>query len=117
PFVYDLRIEPKVGSIFRSVIVPVEITPETTEVPPIVLPPRVLLKGRVALSDDVCTPSSTPGETEACTPSATVLAERIRLPEEEGQTIVGPYFYSLSTFGEGDFVLPVNPGVYIITAL
>lgn len=117
PFVYDLRIEPKVGSIFRSVIIPVEITPETTEVPPIVLPPRVLLKGRVALSDDVCTPSSTPGETEACTPSATVLAERIRLPEEEGQTIVGPYFYSLSTFGEGDFVLPVNPGVYIVTAL
>lgn len=117
PFIYDLRIEPKVGSIFRSVIVPVEITPETLEVPPIVLPPRVLLKGQVVLSDDVCTPQGAPGETESCSPSATVLAERVRLVEEEGQTIPGPYFYSLSTFGEGDFVLPVNPGVYVVTAL
>ncbi|MEZ4453524.1 MAG: hypothetical protein R3B09_28955 [Nannocystaceae bacterium] len=117
PFLYDLRIEPPVGSIFRSVLLQAEVGPDTTEFPPIVLPPRVLLRGRVALADDVCTPTSVPGETETCTAAASVLAERIRLPEEEGQTIPGPYFYSLSTFGDGQFVLPVNPGVYLVTAL
>ena len=115
PATYDLRIEPPVGSLFRSQVVPIQVAPDTAEVPEIVLAPRVLLRGRVALDPAICTPTGESGD--ECAVKAVVMAERLRLPEEDGQTVLGPYFYALSTFGAGDFVLPVNPGVYLLTAL
>ncbi|MCB9566259.1 MAG: hypothetical protein H6710_03425 [Myxococcales bacterium] len=116
PFVYELRIEPGVGSIFRSVLLNAEVAPDTLELPPSTLPHRVLVRGSVVLEEGICKVDPE-DESSDCTASAVVLAERIRLPEEEGTTVLGPYFYSQATFGEGDFVVPVNPGVYLVTAL
>ncbi|MCA9634517.1 MAG: hypothetical protein KC420_00595 [Myxococcales bacterium] len=110
------RIEPGVGSIFRSVLLNAEVAPDTLELPPSTLPHRVLVRGSVVLEEGICKVDPE-DESSDCTASAVVLAERIRLPEEEGTTVLGPYFYSQATFGEGDFVVPVNPGVYLVTAL
>lgn len=114
PFPYDLRIEPPVGSIFRSVAIGTEIAADTAELPTITLPYRVLLRGEVTLGDGICKPSEDGTETE-CAVSAQVMVERIRLADETDA--LGPFFYSASTFSGGDFVVPVNPGVYLVTAL
>ncbi len=115
PFPYELRIEPPVGSIFRSVVLPTEIATDTASLPTITLPHRVLLRGQVELAEDLCT--ITEDMKTDCTFSAQVMAERIRLPEEADTVVLGPHFYASATFGEGDFVLPLNPGVYLLTAL
>ena len=118
PAAYDLRIEPPVGSVFRSLVVPVQVAVDTVAIPEIVLAPRIVLRGRVSLDPAICDPlGDTAGDDDACSAKAVVMAERLRLPEEDGQTVLGPYFYALPTFGAGDFVLPVNPGVYLLTAL
>ncbi len=115
PFPYELRIEPPAGSIFRSVVLPTEIAADTESLPTITLPHRVLLRGQVKLAEELCTTTEDMGTD--CTFSAQVMAERIRLPEEANTVVLGPHFYASATFGEGDFVLPLNPGVYLLTAL
>ncbi|MBK8263928.1 MAG: hypothetical protein IPK80_21660 [Nannocystis sp.] len=113
PTTYDLRIEPPVGSVFRSQSATIEVHPDTLSTPEIVLMPRVLLRGRVELADEICVPT----EEQTCEVKAVVMAERLRIPAEEDQTVLGPYFYALATHSAGEFVLPVNPGVYLLTAL
>lgn len=106
---YSLRIEPPVGSIFRSTIVELPVTKETTQ-KAIGLPYRVLLRGRVT--------ADCAGDTDgaACSTAAEVLAERLTR-NEDPTTLIGPYLYTTRTFEGGEYVLPVNPGVYLLTAL
>ena len=110
---YVLRIEPPVGSLFRSTLLPVTIASDSTVLPTADqdLEPRVLLRGKV--QQEGCTGST-------CAP-AEVLAERV-IRGEDPSTLLGPYFYTATTIhnpatGLGEFVLPVNPGVYLVTAL
>ncbi|PCC75555.1 hypothetical protein SAMN02745121_00095 [Nannocystis exedens] len=102
---YTLRVEPPVGSLFRSTLVPVTITSDSTALPETELQPRVLLRGTV--TQEGCTGTG-------CVP-AEILAERVILGEDP-ETLLGPYFYNTTTT-LGEFVLPVNPGVYLVTAL
>lgn len=115
PFPYELRIEPPVGSIFRSVALPTEIAADTESLPTITLPHRVLIRGQVELEEGLC--KNTEDLESECAVSAQIMAERLRLPSEEDEIVLGPHYYTASTFGDGDFVLPVNPGVYLLTAL
>jgi len=115
PLPYELRIEPLVGSIFRSVALPAAIAADTESLPTITLPHRVLLRGQVELEEGLC--KNTEDIESECAVSAQIMAERLRLPSEEDEIVLGPHYYTASTFGDGDFVLPVNPGVYLLTAL
>ena len=48
------------------------------------------------------------------------MAERLRSPDVDPEAVLGPYFYTASTIPGSllcEFVLPVNPGVYLVTAL
>jgi hypothetical protein len=122
---YEIRLEPPVGSLVRSTILPPQTVTDGTE--EIVAPPleyRVLLRGRVEL------PAPSAGETDTdtdgeplcdgiCQIDAEVMAERLRLPGEDAASVPGPYFYTGQTISGslGKFVLAVNPGVYLLTAL
>lgn len=110
---YELQIEPPVGSIFRSAKVPLTVQPTTTGLP-IALGYRVLLRGKV--TGPACTASDTDGD--GCgSDNAEVLAERVTRDEDKS-TLLGPYFYTARTLSDdGEYVLPVNPGVYLLTAL
>lgn len=111
---YRLRIEPPVGSIFRSDFATVKVDPDTASID-VALPYRVLVRGKVTLED--CT---TPPEGGTCTPEAEIVAERIIRKElAEGEDLLGPFFFTTSTLPDtpGEYVLPLNPGLYLITAL
>lgn len=118
---YDLRIEPPVGSIFRSDTVPLHVDAGTTEAS-YELKYRVLLRGAVTLeSPDLCKDSNEADDKPAdCTPRAEILAERIVRPEDPTDPPPpGPYLFTTTTLPAypGEYVLPVNPGVYLVTAL
>lgn len=106
---YSLRIEPPVGSVFRSTIVDVQVQKGVTEVPIDPLARRVLLRGAVEVHG--C-------DVDDCFPVAEILAERV-IRGEDPATLLGPYLFSGSTFSatSGKYVLPVDPGVYLVTAL
>lgn len=117
---YEIRIEPPVGSLVRSAILPPQLVDAGTgSITPVQLEPRVLIRGRVTLppSDEACS------ATLPCLPDAEIMAERLRLPDEDPATTLGPYFYTAQTIPGSpddptrDFVLAVNPGVYLVTAL
>ncbi|MGB1275983.1 MAG: hypothetical protein ACPG77_09555, partial [Nannocystaceae bacterium] len=111
PLTYDLRIEPEVGSIFRSTFLTgVSVNEELADIP---LNHRVLLRGRVRPNDDLC---ENPANGCILAREAEVMAERIRLPSEADSTVLGPFIYRGQTFDKGNFTLPVNPGVYLISA-
>jgi len=105
---YNLRIEPPVGSLFRSTTLDLTVTADSTNETPIELERRVLLRGRVSRGD--CP--------EGACPTAEVLAERV-IRGEDPNTLLGPYFYSAKTIPDtnGDYVIPVNPGLYLVSAL
>lgn len=110
---YVLRIEPPVGSLFRSTLLPVTITSDSSVLSSAdqELQPRVLLRGTVEHKD--CAGST-------CVP-AEVLVERV-IRGEDPATLLGPYFYNTTTIFTaatklGEFVIPVNPGVYLVTAV
>jgi hypothetical protein len=124
---YQLRIEPPVGSLVRSMTLPAQRIDAST--PSIVAPTlayRVLLRGRVELAP-LLTADGNQDLTVRCPVNAEIMAERLRVPGEDPSTIVGPYFYSAHTIpgslvckpgsSFASFVLPVNPGVYLVTAL
>ena len=118
---YEMRLAPVVGSLVRSTIFAAEVSMSTPAIDPPALEYRVLLRGSVALAvdteaeddDSICTTLAD------CVVRAEILAERIRLPDEDPATVVGPHFYSTRTIegSAAEFVLPVNPGVYLLTAL
>lgn len=120
---YEIRIEPPVGSLVRSAILPPQIVDAgTASITPVQLEHRVLVRGRVKLPAD-----TTCSDAEPCLPDAEILAERMRLADEDPTTTLGPFFYTAQTIAksvgdpdedlDADFVLAVNPGVYLITAL
>lgn len=107
---YTLRVEPPVGSLFRSATLPLTVTSDLTTANLEELQRRVLLRGRV------CQGQSAGGACEAAN-AAEVVAERV-IRGEDPDTLLGPYFYSMNTMpSSGDYVIPVNPGVYLVTAL
>lgn len=113
---YEIRIEPPVGSLVRSAILPPQLVDaSTTSVAPVELEYRVLVRGQVRLpsGEEDCS------DIVACLPNAEVMAERLHLPDEDPATTLGPYFFTAPTIpgSPGDFVLAVNPGVYLLTAL
>lgn len=107
---YNLRIEPPVGSLFRSTTLDLTVTADGTNETPIELERRVLLRGKV--SQEGCQDGTCPG--------AEVLAERV-IRGDDPNTLLGPYFYSAKTIpdapGDYNYVIPVNPGLYLVTAL
>jgi hypothetical protein len=112
---YSLKIEPPVGSIFQSAIVDLTVTKDLTE-KAIALPYRVLLRGKVTSDCE----SDTGGGTD-CPIPAEVLAERVTKKEfvDDPATLTGPFFYTTRTLPgtDGEYVLALNPGVYLLTAL
>lgn len=105
---YVLRVEPPVGSMFRSTELDLTVTSdlEVADLRP--LEWRFLLRGQV--SQEGCGDG-------VCVPAAEIVAERI-IRGEDPDTLLGPFFYTgnpINTFG--DYVIPVNPGVYLVTAL
>ncbi|MBK9755194.1 MAG: hypothetical protein IPO88_17160 [Nannocystis sp.] len=113
---YEIRVEPPVGSLVRSTILPPQIVAAgTASVTPAQLEYRVLVHGQVKLpgGEEDCTDILT------CLPNAEIMAERLRIADDDPATTLGPYFYTAQTIpgSPGDFVLAVNPGVYLITAL
>jgi hypothetical protein len=108
---YELQIEPPVGSIFRSAKVPLTVQEGTVQ-HPIELGYRVLLRGKV-IGGETCES----GGDDCGSDNAEVLAERVTRDEDKS-TLLGPYFYTARTLPDtGEYVLPVNPGVYLLTAL
>ncbi len=116
---YELRVEPPVGSLIRSMILP---TPQvvdagTTSLVMPALEYRVLLRGSVTVKADDCPAKPSDGAPAIDCPRASILAERLKVPGEE--QALAPFYFTAATIpgSYGDFVLAVNPGVYLITAL
>ena len=121
---YKLRIETPVGSVSGSLDTDLDVLADAgTTVTELELPDRLLLQGRVLVTD--CNPEQqTDGDCGSA--GAQVLAERLRLPGESVDTVPGPYFHQVSTFFDptasagqqaGAYVLPLDPGVWLVTAL
>jgi hypothetical protein len=117
PRQYAISVVHPPGSVFRSTtLTGVEIDPFTMSIEPVLFSPRTILKGEITCADD----------TENCDATgATIVAERLRMPEEGGPP--GPFFYHQVAYATSEdddgvprgarFALPVNPGVYVVTAL
>ena len=118
---YRLRLEAPEGSLFRSMDVPVDIQAGDDGPLEIELLPRVLVRGRVMLPDDLCPAAAEGGDCGSA--NAWVMAERLRWPENDERRPPGPYFQQVQTFVDpvrqtkGHYVLPLDPGVWIVTAL
>ncbi|MFO7561098.1 MAG: hypothetical protein R6X02_00535 [Enhygromyxa sp.] len=102
---YSVAITQPVGSVFQSQRFSVQLDAETTELEPFELLPRVLLRGQIN-----CGKSSNCSAT-----NAVFLAERLR-SETDAPDLPGPFFFEARADANGDFVLPLDPGVYVITA-
>ncbi|GEM_PF-6428102 len=115
PTTYLLRLETPTSSVFRSRVISYAIYEGHSEVT-VQLEPRALIRGVVRLPSELCDHDGSTGRT--CTPQgSTVMAERIAMPDETAADVPGPYFFQTITRGQGGFVLPVNPGVYVVTAV
>jgi len=124
--VYELRIESPVGSVLQSLQTTLAI--DGTTLPDafaqeITLARRVLVRGTVRVDDELCDPT-TAAETDCGSERAIVLAERLRMADEDPADVVGPFFHQVQTFYDpiaqrpGAYVLPLDPGgVYLVTAL
>lgn len=121
---YSMRIEMPVGSLFRSFVhaLPIDASSATTP-QSFELTPRVLVRGRVKLDDPSCE-AAAPADGDCGSEGAVVLAERLRMPTDDPETnAFPPYFHQVSTYYDvvdgqrGAYVLPLDPGVYLITAL
>jgi hypothetical protein len=118
---YELRLESPIGSLFtsRRITVPVEASGAPQKV---TLERRVLVRGRVRL-DEVACAEAAPVDGDCGSEGALVRAERLRMPGESVSAVVGPYFHEVPTYYDpitersGDYVLPLDPGVYLLTAL
>jgi hypothetical protein len=104
---YDVAILQPQGSVFRSRREQVIVEANTLEFSPFELEPRVLLRGSIACeaeSGDDCNFAN-----------AVVAVERLRVATDETNPL-GPFFFEGTSDAAGSFVLPVEPGVYVITA-
>lgn len=120
PRKYTVRVETPTGSLLRSTITTFELgdgaEPEPFE---IVLPRRHLLRGAVRRAE--CQREVEPDGD--CGAAALVLAERLRVAGETTANTPGPYFHEVPTHYDpgrgvdGAYTLPLDPGVYVVTAL
>ena len=121
PRTYSVRIESPTGSVLGSRDLDVPISPSTLPVSPITLPQRVLVRGVVDVGESVCDDRA--DSTDCASRGALVIAERLAMPDETPTTVPGPYLHQVPTFFDlasgrsGAFVLPLDPGVWIMTAL
>jgi hypothetical protein len=106
PRTYSVAITQPVGSVFQSQRFDVMVDTQTTELPPFQLTPRVLLRGTIECVDS---------EEHCVATNAEILAERLRVDSDPVNPL-GPYFFNAVVDADGNFVLPVDPGVYAITA-
>jgi hypothetical protein len=104
---YDVGIVQPQGSVFRSRRLQVTVDADTLEFSPFELEPRVLLRGSVTCAADT--------EANCNFANAVVAVERLRVDTDESNPI-GPFFFQGTSDAEGNFVLPVEPGVYVITS-
>jgi hypothetical protein len=100
---YAVSIEQRADSVFRSQRYNVSVTAQTEELT-FTLEPRVLLRGQV-----VCISANCSAQT------AVVAAERLR-SDTDGPDPIGPFFFQARVDPAGNFVMPVDPGVYVVTA-
>ncbi len=124
PRTYRLRIETPTGSVLGSLDTDLMVDASAgTTVTGVELPNRVMLRGRV-LVDGCAQADEADGDCGSA--GAKILAERLRMDGESEATVAGPYFHQVSTFfdptantGEqaGAYVLPLDRGVWVITAL
>jgi hypothetical protein len=121
---YALRIETPVGSVSGSRDMTLTVTADAgTTVVDVELPDRILVRGRVSVGG--CNrEQETDGDCGS--PGAQVLAERLRMSGESIDNVPGPYFHQVSTFHDptaeagaqdGAYVLPLDAGVWVMTAL
>ncbi|RMG97203.1 MAG: hypothetical protein D6705_09195 [Deltaproteobacteria bacterium] len=114
-----VRIESPVGSVLGSTMLSLPVPPPTDPME-VTLPRRALVRGKVRLGGDLCD-AEKPGDCSDV--QATVIAERLRMPGESEATVPGPYLHTVPTYvdpatGEpGTYVLPLDPGVWLVTAL
>ncbi|MBA3550338.1 MAG: hypothetical protein H0T76_28015 [Nannocystis sp.] len=116
---YELRVEPPQGSLIRSMVLPTPLVVDTgtTSVVMPKLEYRVLLRGRVTVTPEDCPAKPSGGASAIDCPRASILAERLKVAGEE--PALAPLYLTAATIpgSYGDFVLAVNPGVYLVTAL
>lgn len=124
PREYTLRIETPTGSVLgsRDTNLIVDALSGTT-VAELQLPNRVMVRGRVDIES--CNEAEE-ADGDCGTPGAKILAERLRMDGESEDDHPGPYFHQISTFFDptqppgqqsGAYVLPLDPGVWVVTAL
>ena len=105
---YTMEIVSPRGSVFRSEVRTVELEAGATALPQIGLSPRVVLTGRIACDDSLG---------ENCVPGdVMVVAERIRMPGD-GLYTPSPYLFDTVSLEDGSYLLLLDPGVYVMTAL
>lgn len=122
--VYNVRVEPPVGSVFRSFDLAYDATDRATQQDPpeLVIPMarRAFLRGFAVLPDELCDPER---GRDCGAEGAVVLVERLRRPGESEQTVPGPYFHDVQTHIDpssgrpGAFAVPLDPGLYVFTVL
>jgi hypothetical protein len=118
---YVLRIESPVGSFFSSRTIDLEVTPDpaTQE---IALESRVLVRGRVLLDATACEEAANV-DGDCGSEGAIIRAERLRMPGETDADAVAPYFHEVPTYydpisgRQGEYVLPLDRGVYLLDAV
>ncbi|MBV1859271.1 MAG: hypothetical protein KUG77_12725 [Nannocystaceae bacterium] len=118
---YDLRIETPTGSVLGSLDTTLDVDASSgATVTEIMLPSRVMVHGRAVVEDCV------EADGDCGSPGAKILAERLRMDEESEAKNAGPYFHQVSTFFDptkppgqqaGAYVLLLDPGVWVVTAL
>lgn len=101
---YSVSIRQPPNSVLRSQRFNVTVQTETESLPTFELEPRVLLRGRVECDNEDCS-----------TVNAVVVAEQLRTGTGEDE-ILGPYLFQTRVDPDGSFVLPVDPGRYVMTA-
>jgi hypothetical protein len=101
---YTVSIEQRADSVFRSQRYTNVSVTAATEALTFALEPRVLLRGQIVCSTGNCSAQS-----------AVVAAERLRSDTDTGDPI-GPFEFEARVDAAGNFVMPVDPGVYVVTA-
>lgn len=104
---YAVELTSPVGSVFRSSRFDLAVEADTAEFPTFELEPRVQLRGQI-----VCKAGS---EGDCSSANAVIAAERLRVDTDEPDP-VGPFYFQGRSDALGNFVLPVEPGVYVVTA-
>ncbi len=106
---YVLTVVQPVGSVFRSYRDTIEIGPDVVQsgdLGEIELRPRVLLRGRITCAE---------GNLDCSSIDAVFAAERLITDSDEPAS-PGPFFFEARADINGSFVLPVDPGLYVVTA-